>query len=174
MRVDKQLIVLGLIQSGRYTVDADNGRVISLIGKEPRIMKPNVLPSGYEQLTLDMGFGGRFNAYTHQVVYLYKYGVYNPDYTIDHIDREKGNNKITNLRCVSYTDNIANSDNSRNTGKGKPRKTEQEKDIMVKLYKEGFSIAEIAKQHQCARQNVYVILTNRGCNIKGKQGKANV
>lgn len=162
MRIDRQMIVLGLLSAGRYTVDLEKGNVISLIGKEPRVMAGLTLPTGYKQVGLDMGYGNSIMVFTHQVMYLAEYGSYNPKYTIDHRDRNPSNNCIYNLNCGSHADNVANTEKRAGKRAFKPRKTEQEKQRMVEMYLAGNSAASIAREFKCANANIYVILKNRG------------
>jgi hypothetical protein len=60
-----------------------------------------VNPNGYKYITLDKK---RYKA--HRLVFVYHYG-YMPK-ELDHIDRNKINNKIENLREVSHSDNCKN------------------------------------------------------------------
>lgn len=52
------------------------------------------------------------------------------------------------------------------------KRTEQDKIKLVKLWQAGLTVAEIAKQSNCSRQNVYIILENRGFNLGGKRKTA--
>ena len=54
----------------------------------------------------------------HRLAWLYTYGEF-PSGSIDHIDRDKGNNAITNLRIATAAENGQN----RNAAKGKKQKT---------------------------------------------------
>ena len=53
----------------------------------------------------------------HRIIWLYHHG-YLPENEIDHIDQNKLNNKIENLREVSHACNIRNRGNSRNNKSG--------------------------------------------------------
>lgn len=60
--------------------------------------------------------------YNHRIVWLYFYG-YIPENNIDHVDRDKLNNKIENLREVSQSCNVRNTGvpiNNTSTVKGVP------------------------------------------------------
>lgn len=66
-------------------------------------------PSGYLQIFLD----GRWR-YVHRIIYVLHHGVY-PD-VVDHIDGNKANNLIGNLRSCNYHENFYNAGRSvRNT-----------------------------------------------------------
>lgn len=55
--------------------------------------------------------------YCHRLAWLYVYG-YFPENHIDHIDRDKGNNRIFNLREVSSGCNVINTGNFKNNTSG--------------------------------------------------------
>ena len=48
-----------------------------------------------------------YNYFAHRLVWLYVYDQF-PDLDIDHIDGDKTNNKLSNLRCVSKSTNLQN------------------------------------------------------------------
>lgn len=67
---------------------------------------------GYERIGIK---GVKY--YSHRLAWLYVYG-YWPENDIDHIDRDKGNNRINNLREVSRSCNNKNSGNMKNNKSG--------------------------------------------------------
>lgn len=68
--------------------------------------------AGYRCVTID----GR--AYmSHRLAWLYVYGAH-ADVEIDHINRDKADNRISNLRLVSRSENCQNSSSRRNTASG--------------------------------------------------------
>lgn len=48
--------------------------------------------------------------YAHRLVWELTYGTIPPNMQVDHIDRDRGNNKLSNLRLVSLQDNNLNKD----------------------------------------------------------------
>jgi len=106
MDINKQHIVLNLIRSGRYTSNED-GRIVSHCGKEPRVLAGIKHYSGYLQYNLDIGFNETISVYAQVFVYLSTYmETYNPKFVIDHIDKDKANNRHANLRCITEKDNL--------------------------------------------------------------------
>jgi hypothetical protein len=82
--------------------------------EDERIFKSwNGRYAGKPALTADNGNGYRFGVvryarvYAHHVVWCLVHGVW-PDREIDHIDRDRANNRISNLRCVSHMENCTN------------------------------------------------------------------
>lgn len=64
--------------------------------------------TGYYSLVIN---GKRY--YNHRLIYLYHYG-FLPKY-IDHIDNDKSNNLIENLRSVTQSQNLMNSKSAKNS-----------------------------------------------------------
>ena len=60
-------------------------------------------PEGYHKFTL----GGK-TTYTHRYIYELFYGTIPDGMDVDHIDGNKGNNKIANLRLLNRADNAFN------------------------------------------------------------------
>lgn len=58
---------------------------------------------GYYEISVE---GKRY--YVHRIVYMIHNGQMNDDLVVDHIDKNKANNKISNLRLVSKSDNVRN------------------------------------------------------------------
>lgn len=74
----------------------------------------HVLPNGYMQICL---FSRRISF--HRVAWAIFHGCYPPpDKQIDHIDRDKSNNRISNLRAVSLRENIWNRSSTRDDAIG--------------------------------------------------------
>lgn len=67
---------------------------------------------GYVQIVFD-GVSSK----AHRLVWLYLYGEF-PKRIIDHVDGDKGNNRIENLRECSYSENQANRGLNRNNTSG--------------------------------------------------------
>lgn len=71
--------------------------------KDLSLRKPSILPKGYANVSLD----GK-NYALHRVVLLSFSPIDNEnDYTVDHIDGNRTNNKLENLRWASNVDNLA-------------------------------------------------------------------
>lgn len=90
-----------------------NGELYWMISKAKRIKINDKAGSlnkvtGYYSLVID---GKRY--YNHRLIYLYHYG-YFPN-KIDHIDGDKSNNLIENLRSVTQSQNLMNSKSAKNS-----------------------------------------------------------
>lgn len=70
------------------------------------------LPVGYIYVSIG---GERY--YAHRLAWLYVYGVW-PENIVDHRDRDRGNNRITNLREATYSQNMGNSKHRKNNTSG--------------------------------------------------------
>jgi hypothetical protein len=58
---------------------------------------------GYHRATLKFGV-----CYIHKLMFIHHHSCIPSDYEIDHIDRNKSNNSIQNLRCVTVSENRKN------------------------------------------------------------------
>ena len=134
MKKEKQVMLNEIIKN--YDIDIELGKVYDKKGKE---LPFQILPNGYHQRRL---YNGRRNRngknvsvqgayYLHQVIYFAKFGFYDEGCVIDHIDRDKSNNRIDNLRCVTHKVNVSN-------------KGERSKSLSVKFVR-GNEIAEIRR-----------------------------
>ena len=72
----------------------------------------HINPYGYRVIGIDYGL---YRA--HRLVWLYHYG-YFPEHQIDHINRDKTDNRIGNLREVSQSCNLRNCGNQKNNKSG--------------------------------------------------------
>ena len=104
MKKEKQVMLNEILKN--YDIDVELGKVYDNKGKEIVFYK---LPNGYFQR---MMYNGRRNRngknvsvqgvyYLHQVIYFAKFGFYDEGNVIDHIDRDKGNNRIENLQILT-------------------------------------------------------------------------
>lgn len=100
MDIRNQYIVLGLIYTRKIKVDQFTGSVFS---GEIEMVGSTI--NGYKQYHFNLTRDSIFTAYGHCIIYLSKYGVFDPNCVIDHIDHDRGNNAVKNLRCVSQSEN---------------------------------------------------------------------
>ncbi len=163
MKLQNQFIVLGLIKSGRYSADAANGEIFSNIGRERRKLSQNILPNGYHQVGLDLGYGVQIQVYVHHFIYLHVYGAFNPKYVIDHKNDDTHKNQVNSLQCITPKNNLdKGSVEHRKANKHKrPRLPEDAKQTMVLMFKNGDSFAKIGDKYGCTRYNASVIIRNR-------------
>jgi len=85
-----------------------NGSVLSKKGKKERILKPNLGKNGYYRVCLNDKDKKQKNIRIHRLLALTF--IDNPDnlLCVDHIDRCKTNNSISNLRWVTHITNSQN------------------------------------------------------------------
>lgn len=78
-------------------------------------------PSGPYRMVDVVVDGKRYTEYVHRIVWMLHHGVIPEGKVIDHIDRDKMNNTIENLRLVDYSDNYRNSERKVFIGGGRKR-----------------------------------------------------
>jgi|688.fasta_scaffold895793_1 hypothetical protein len=81
--------------------------------KDGKIIKGSINNRGYRYFQV-IRDGKRINNLFHHMVAYQFLGVRPDDLVIDHIDRNKLNNNVSNLRYISFQDNIKNCDRYRN------------------------------------------------------------
>lgn len=94
----------------RFTCDPEAGAVLSKLATNRRkageILGHKML-NGYVAIMVP---GLRVKVYAHHVIYYLSTGVWPPEtgLVIDHIDRDRTNNRLQNLRLVTVSENSAN------------------------------------------------------------------
>jgi len=76
---------------------------------EMRVLRPRIHPSGYMYIGCFIGEGKskqRLWRRVHRVVYETFSGTISKGFEIDHIDGDKHNNDITNLRAITHSQNM--------------------------------------------------------------------
>lgn len=111
MSIEEKLTVQGLnikdfkpIPHARQYAINCMGDVLSL--KLGRLLIPGVNLPGYQYVHLKTNDGLRKNFAIHRLVYESFIGKIDDDSVIDHIDSDKSNNRVENLRKVSRSENI--------------------------------------------------------------------
>lgn len=100
-----------------FGYDAENGILIKKLRRGRTYNKPcghNPRSDGYGSVNID---GKMYK--THRVIWLIHYGSW-PDGEIDHLDRNKMNNRIDNLRSVCSSENQHNIGLFKNNSTGYP------------------------------------------------------
>ena len=83
MNLEKQKIVISILETGIYDVDYDNGLVYANRKRGRVLLKANTLPSRYKQLTLFKGrnIGIKVIVYLHEMkIYMSRHGMYDPEF----------------------------------------------------------------------------------------------
>lgn len=156
MKNTKQLQVIEYLRRTlgvKYKVDYEKGVIYYFVKKDQswREIKPTKLPTGYKQLQFSCGGLGKFiQIYYHQFVIMafrmehqcltepFPEGL-----VIDHIDSNKDNNSIYNLRLTTLKTN------NRNSGRRDSAQGHHTAEVIAqvrKLHSQGVSQSEVAKR----------------------------
>lgn len=92
----------------------DNGELTWRLQTSRRVKVGDVAGSAHNQGYITVGIDG-VRWLTHHVVWVWWYGEM-PDGDVDHINRDRSDNRISNLRCVSRSDNLLNARHKNATG----------------------------------------------------------
>jgi len=156
MDIKNQYIALGLMATKRIIVDPDKGLILN---KDKKPYSP-INIDGYLQYSVSLGHSaGIFTAYGHCLVYLWIHGTFDPKLVIDHKDRNRGNNAISNLRCITQRENIIHSHKiERKAWTAQPGHNQRKlplsthKEIYDLWFTDGLSWMEIADKLGISRQ----------------------
>lgn len=91
---------------GIYAV-SDTGIIFNI--KKGTVMKTRINIYGYEEVTLSSVKSGKSKMRVHRIVYESFNGKVKDDLVIDHIDNNKLNNNLSNLRKLTNRENICRS-----------------------------------------------------------------
>ena len=161
MKEDKQKKVLACLECGKYKVK-DGVLYTYHKGKEYWKRKASVVPnSGYRQHILYNSKRGtkgiKVIAYEHHIVWLYYNGVYDPALQIDHINRDKLDNRIQNLRLVNTVQQANNRGKRGYKVEYKPCREYEIKRI-IELHNEGRNYSNISRFMGISRVTVMYIV----------------
>ena len=93
----------------RYAYNSATGDVLLKLARQRFKVAGERHHSGYVRLNITIG-GKRYRCAAHRAAWLLHYGAPPPlDLMIDHIDGDRANNAINNLRLASPKDNVAHS-----------------------------------------------------------------
>lgn len=153
--MDRTDIIVKCLSEGRITTNPSTGEIFSycIRGKEgEKIKLRGSLCNGYVVHTLKY-HGIKMQVKAHQVIWISVNGCYDKSiYQIDHINRNKADNRISNLRHVTAKENVANS----NRWGGKF--SEEEKNmISILSYDSDMSNSEIAEIFGCSKSRIQQI-----------------
>lgn len=134
----------GIIYSTRSRNRIEQGMAIELKGSNC---------NGYRVHTIYFE-GSKKQCRAHQIVWIAAHGLYDKDkFMIDHIDRDKMNNRLSNLRLVDAKENRENS--TPYSGKLSP----EEKNRLFALYSEGdMSMRELADDFGISKSRVQQLI----------------
>ena len=155
--MDRNLVTKLCLEEGRLKVDFKTGKIYSL---KQRGCEGESIELKGSDCNGYIVHGIRYNGFkiqlrAHQIVWIAANGIYDKSsFMIDHINRNKKDNRLENLRLVDAEGNAENA--TRYSGK----LTQNQKDLMVWLHKEdGIPIRELAEDFEISKSRVHQIIS---------------
>ena len=160
--MDRSLVIKGALDSGRLEVDFQTGKIYSKTIRGRKGEKVELLGAdcnGY--IVHNIYFDGvKKQCKAHQIVWIAANGLYDKNnLIIDHINRDRKDNRLDNLRLVTAKENRENS--SQCNGKF----TDEQKDLMFLLHTQGhMSFRELAEDFGCSKSRIHQIVAEHQFN----------
>jgi HNH endonuclease/CENP-B N-terminal DNA-binding domain len=158
--MDRDSLILAALESGQITTNPETGEIFSTrirnkIGKQTLLRGSNC--NGYLVHNLCVN-GVKRQVRAHRVIYIAAHGAIPKDLVIDHIDQNKQNNVLANLRAATLSENAKNTsprDGDLNPGCKIDAAAAEE---IRQRYASGESVRSIAKDVEIGRSQIYNIL----------------
>ena len=155
--MDRTLVIKSAIDEGRLIADIETGKIYSTVtklNKGERIELIGANCNGYRVHNISYG-GVKKQCRAHQIVWIYANGIYDKEnLMIDHIDRNKSNNKLSNLRLVDAKGNMENKTHYEG------KLTQEQKDEMYLLYTQGdHSMRELAEDYGMSKSRIQQLIS---------------
>ena len=132
----------------------EDGRVYSC--KSNKFLIPQNNGNGYLKVHLYKN-GKMHQLYVHKLVALYYLENINNFKYIDHINRDKSDNRVCNLRWCSASENTNNTANSSRYSVSKQGAGHYNNEIIVKVkedFSNGMKVMEISRKYNIPRQSI--------------------
>lgn len=149
--VDRARVIMNLTEKGFLRVDHKSGVIYSTrirgANGEERVL-PGAIINGYIAHNLCYK-GKKWQTKAHQIVWISKNGPVPDGYVIDHINRRKTDNRIDNLRIVTFKGNYENQDRS-HIGISKEKK----KEIALSYLESDMTMREVSDLYEISKSRV--------------------
>lgn len=164
--MDRSIVIKNCLDKGYLFVNYETGQIYSTrsrnrMEKGMAIELPGAICNGYKVHNIYFE-GIKKQCRAHQIVWISANGLYDKDkYMIDHIDRDKENNRLSNLRLVDAKGNRSN------VTEYEGKLSQDEKDRMFALYEDGnMSMRELGEDFGISKSRVQQLISEH-CKLDG-------
>ena len=155
--MDRDIVIKKALEQGRLVADHQTGKIYSttLRGRNgEKVELPGSDCNGYRVHNIYVD-GIKKQCRAHQIVWISANGLYDKKkLMIDHINRDRSDNRLSNLRLVDSKGNAENAE------RWKGNFSQNEKDLMHELHTNGhMSFMELAEHFECSKSRVHQIVS---------------
>lgn len=173
--MDRDTLIKSVLESGSITVDFESGAIYSSRIKGSEGVKTLLKGSncnGYRVHTLVLN-GSRKQVKAHRIVWIASNGLIPSDLQIDHINRDRTDNRLENLRLVTSRENCLNRED--NSGEKNPaaKLTDNEVILIRSLYAQGnCTVRELAADFNISKSQIHNIISKNRMDRLAALGNA--
>lgn len=150
---------------GRYEV-SDLGRVRSFARRQSRMLCLKPRSNGYVEATLSID-GRRVDVGVHRLVMAAHAGPCPDGCEVDHIDRNKANNRLDNLRYLTHEENIGR---VRGVLRAAPVSDRLDLDLARSLLSQGLTLKAVAERMGCSKNTIHRLVRKRADRFTDRFG----
>jgi DNA-cytosine methyltransferase len=155
--MEKYIAIKSAYEQQRILADAETGKIYSFVQRDRKGEKVELFGSnmnGYivHKLYID---GRKIMIKAHQIIWFIHNGIIPEKLMIDHINRDKKDNRLSNLRLVTASENALNKEFK------KLKVTSAMEIEFIELYENGYTAFQIAELYGLSKQTIYNVINSK-------------
>lgn len=161
--MDRDRIIIKLLVQGKIEVDTETGKVYSRrvkghIGERTELPGTPINGYVYHKLHCD---GQKLMFRAHRIIWIAANGLIPKPLMVDHINRDRTDNRLQNLRLVDAVGNAQNRPSAKGEKNPAAKLTEDKVGLIKTMHQEGKSIRQIAKEIGISKSQIHNIVTKK-------------